>query len=149
MSSAAAGTDTGTIHSETVSPRVRWSRLIFAAASIIFAAAVFIQVFLAGLALFAGASIDMHRTFARVFEITGLVLIVTAFLGRLPRNLIIASVALFGLLIVQGLLMYMRSASPVLPALHPVNAIALFWLASWIARQSLDFLPRAGSAAEG
>ncbi|MDQ3406626.1 MAG: hypothetical protein M3472_00490, partial [Chloroflexota bacterium] len=67
-------------------PRLRVSvaRSAFASASVLYVGAVFIQVFLAGMTIFAGFTIEGHRNFAHVFAVLGLVQLVALAFARVP-----------------------------------------------------------------
>jgi hypothetical protein len=123
------------------SRRVTVARSLFMGSSVLYAGAVFVQVFLAGLFLFAGVTIEAHRTFAHLFGLLSIVQIITAFAGQLPGSMKKATFAQFGLLILQGALILLRGVSPVFAALHPMNAIVISWVSVIIARRSLAFAP--------
>ena len=61
------------------------------------------------------------------------ILLVTALIARLPRRDLGLVVLLVVLYVVQTLLPGLRSASPAIAALHPVNALLLFGVATWYA----------------
>ncbi|HEY8439314.1 MAG TPA: DUF6220 domain-containing protein [Candidatus Limnocylindrales bacterium] len=113
---------------------------IHALAAIVFVAAIVIQIFLAGAALAAlGGSGDFgtHVEFGYLgLSISGLVLLVTALLARLPRSEIGFAALIFVLYIVQTILPNLRSSASVVAALHPLNAAFLFALAAWYARRA-------------
>ncbi len=100
---------------------------LFGGASALYVAAVGVQVFLAGLGVFAGpANFETHREFAHVFAVLSLVLLATAWLGRLPAPARRNAGILLALLIVQGSLVIVgHVVSPAIAALHPVNALVI------------------------
>lgn len=120
----------------------RWARIGHLAAGWAFLAAVVIQVFLAGLALFANAGgFRTHVEFGySAVWIVVLLLPAFALLARLPRREVGLSVLLFALYIPQCLLPPIaRSGGPGwLAALHPVNAMVLFALGVAIAWRSWE-----------
>ncbi|HEY3335353.1 MAG TPA: DUF6220 domain-containing protein [Candidatus Limnocylindrales bacterium] len=102
-----------------------------------FAACGVIQVFLAGLGVFAdpGAFVS-HREFGYLFGWLTLVALVLALVGRLPRRLIGATVLLLVLFAMQSVLVALRAEMPAVAALHPVNGFAIIGLAVATARAS-------------
>lgn len=104
----------------------------------IIAAAVVVQVFLAGLYVFGGASIEAHMLNGSVILFGTLLGGLFALAARMPGRVIGSSWVLFGLVVVQVLLIEVgRSAGmPVIKAFHPVNALVIFGLASVLALQS-------------
>lgn len=116
---------------------VRIARILFAGTAWLFLACVVAQVFLAGLAVFGDNDFARHREFGYTFGLLILVLIVLSLVGRLPRRWIGASVLLLVLFALQSVFVVLRASNPTLAALHPVNALAIFWVAQWVARGSL------------
>lgn len=103
----------------------------------LFLACVVAQVFLAGLSVFADAEVWItHRNFAYVFGLLTLALLVLAVVGRLPRALLGCTVLLILLFVLQSVFIALRSSVPALAALHAVNALAIFWLALFLARRA-------------
>jgi mercuric ion transport protein len=103
-------------------------------------AALVVQIFFAGMYVFVGASnIELHRNMAHVIGLTHGLLFLTAFVGRVPekRNLLV----LFGLLIVQGMLVHAGQwfGLWMIAALHPVNALLLTYAAYQLAKRSNAF----------
>ena len=113
------------------------SRIIYRVSAWVFFVGVVMQVFLAGLALFApGVSTwANHIGFGYLVGYVLLPLIVFAFVGHLPRAIKIQMGVLFLLYIVQLALIYLRASVPIVAALHPVNALLLFWFSLRHARQ--------------
>jgi hypothetical protein len=97
-----------------------------------FAACVAVQTFLAGLAVFTDPSQwGMHVMFVHLFEYLPLLMLLFAFAGKLPGSEKWLCAALFGLMIAQ----YATANIPGAGALHPVIALALFWLSLRAARR--------------
>jgi hypothetical protein len=113
-----------------------WARRLHPWLSGLFALGVLLQAFLAGAALTElGGSGDFgtHLEFGYTgMGILALLVLIAAGLGRADRAQIWGSIALFVDYIVQTLLPGFRADSPVIAALHPVNAILLFGLAAWL-----------------
>ena len=102
----------------------------------IFALGVLLQAFLAGAAL---PQLGGSGTFATHIEvgytwmgIAALLVVLAAGLGRTDMRQVWGSVALFVLYIVQTLLPAFRGSTPLLAALHPLNAVVLFGVAGWL-----------------
>jgi Family of unknown function (DUF6220) len=116
---------------------LRW---IHAAAAIVFVAAIVIQVFLAGAAIAnLGGSGDFgaHIEFGYTWVgLAALAVLVTALLARRPRRDVGIAAGLLGLYIVQTALPSAKASMPAIAALHPVNALLLFALATWYARRA-------------
>ena len=114
---------------------VRYAHLGHLAATALFVALVLFQVFLAGLALFASGGFRTHVAFG-YSAVWAVILLIPplAWLGRLPRRDVWLSVLLFALYVPQCLLPPLARAGDfeLIAALHPVNALLMFALASWI-----------------
>ena len=116
-------------------------RLAFVGVAWLFAACVVIQVFLAGLGVFAGASnFTLHRDFGYAFGWLTLVMLVLALAGRLGRRWIGLSALLLSLFALQSVFIAFREGLPAAAALHPVNALAIFYVAQLVARGSLSLV---------
>lgn len=108
--------------------RVAWSRYGYVLVAGVFATCVLVQVYVAGMAVFVDpANWSLHAGFVHAFEPLLPVMLVLAFLGRLPRRLKLAPVGLFVLVSVQ----YATASAfgSMVAAVHPVNAVAIFLLA--------------------
>ena len=132
----AAGQDArpGSSSIGTVGAKRAWTGTLFAAATWTLMAAVVVQVFLAGLALFGPADFGAHRLFAFVLHAVTLSLVALAALGRRGTLVLVVTVALAALVFVQGLLVVAAADAPVIGALHPVGALVLFAGALWLRR---------------
>lgn len=112
---------------------------IHAAAAAVFVLAILVQVFLAGSAIAdLGGSGDFkgHIEFGYTWVgLAALALLVTAFLARRPRRDLGIVGLIVVLYIVQTLLPGFKATSPVVAALHPVNALLLFGAAAWYLRR--------------
>ncbi|HZY44862.1 MAG TPA: DUF6220 domain-containing protein [Anaerolineae bacterium] len=114
------------------------SRIIYRISAWLFFVGVVVQVFLAGLVLLAPgvSSWANHAGFGYFIGYVLLPLIVFAFVGRLTRAIKIQMGVLLLLYIVQLALIYLRTSVPIVSALHPVNAMLLFWFSLRHARQA-------------
>ena len=132
----------------------RWSRLASLAASWIFFAAVVTQVFLAGLGLFADdQSFELHVNLGWILHLAPLLILLLVGLSRPPRRILWLAVALAVVVFVQPLLPQLRGGLPLVAALHPVLALAIFSLSLALAlqitasvRSSADSAPSAAAA---
>lgn len=105
-------------------------RYLFLTAAAAFFLSTLAQVFLAGMAIFANpAHWGRHVSFIHIFEFLPLVMLLTGWLGRVPRNLLWLSAGLFSLIYVQYFNANFRQISPVVAATHPVTAILVVGLA--------------------
>ena len=123
----------------------------------LFAVCCVIQVFLAGLAVFATYRFALHRDFGYTFGFLLLVVIVAAIVGRLGRRQIAFAVALMVLFALQSVLVSIRASAPEIAALHPLNGFLILAVAfvsgreAWAAWRTIDGERRspAGAAADG
>jgi hypothetical protein len=112
-----------------------WRRL-HAWAAVLWVVALVVQVFLAGQAIAnLGGSGDFstHLGVGYTIGIIQLAALILAFPAGLPRRDIGISA---GILVLQTVLPPLKSVSPVLVALHPVNALLLFAVSAWYARHA-------------
>ena len=125
-----------------------------------FVAGVVLQVFLAGLGVFDDpATFSVHATWGYTLEILPLVLLALAALGRLGRRQMVFPVALFGMFMLQSILVALRADLPMVAALHPVNGFAILFVGivlareAWAARESRDVanltMPQSASGTAG
>ncbi|HEY8951472.1 MAG TPA: DUF6220 domain-containing protein [Candidatus Dormibacteraeota bacterium] len=118
---------------------LRYAHLVF---GWLFLASLVYQVYLIGLHLFAGTSTQAHIEFGYSWPgFLALLVVVSAIAARLPVGAIGWSAALFVDYIVQTFLPGFRADSPQVAALHPVNALLLFWLAIVVIREARSFVP--------
>ena len=103
----------------------------------LFAACVVIQVFLAGLGVFADPrSFITHREFGYVFGLLTLALLVLALIGREPRRVTGLSALLLLLFALQSVFIALRTSSPEIAALHPLNGFLILFVAITVSRAS-------------
>jgi len=104
------------------------ARRLFVGLAGLLAVGVAVQVFLAGLAIFADPGWwGMHRTFVHAIEAVVLLLLALSFPSRLPASLRWFGAAPLALIAVQYATIEL--GVPVVAALHPVNAFLIFGLA--------------------
>lgn len=108
-----------------------------------FVVGVVVQVFLAGLGVFDDpATFRVHATWGYSLEVLPVLLVVLAAAGRLGRRQVLYAAALFGMFMLQSILVALRTDLPMIAALHPVNGFAILLVGvamardAWIARGS-------------
>ena len=103
----------------------------------IFVAALVVQVWLAGRGVFESPTVfATHRDVGYTLSIFPIVLLVLGLLGGMGRRVAILAAVIFGLFILQSVLVVMRESSPAIAALHPVNGFLIVLLAVVLARDS-------------
>ena len=113
-------------------------RQVNAVVALIFVGAIVFQVFLAGLAipqLGGNGSFSTHAGFGYLIGLFALALPIAAVAAKAGQRRILQALGLLGLYIVQSILPNMDPGLPVVAALHPVNAMVMFALGAWYARQ--------------
>jgi hypothetical protein len=114
-----------------------FARIAYRYATRAYVVAVAAQVALAGVFVFVGPqTIALHKTFAHVFLALSLVILLSALGGRLPAPARRDALVTAGLLVVQGGLVHALVISPFIAALHPVNALLVFWWAVGTAKRA-------------
>ena len=102
-------------------------------------AAIAIQVFLAGLAipqLGGDGNFGTHLGFGYAIGVVAIALIAAAAAARAGRRRILQTIGIFVLYIVQTILPSLDPGLSIAAALHPLNAMILFGLSIWYARQA-------------
>jgi len=110
---------------------VRIGRLAFLAIAYLFLVSIVVQVFVAGLGIFAGEeNFELHAIFGfTAVHGLSLLLPIAAAIGRTGRRTIGLGLLLFVVVTVQVVLPGLRVDMPIIAALHTVNALLIFWLA--------------------
>ena len=118
----------------------------------LFAMCVVVQIFLAGLGVFADPrSFITHREFGYVFGFLTLALLVLALLGREPRQVTGLSALLLLLFALQSVFIALRTSAPEVAALHPLNGFLILLVtitvsrASWAVRHAPTAIPATSS----
>lgn len=118
-----------TDESSSVPSYVRWATYSYLGAAVLLTASVLIQVYIAGMAVFVDpVRWATHVSFGNILPAILLLLLVLAFIGRLPRIHKGLPVVIFLLFFVQFSTAH-RFGSLV-GAIHPVNAVVIFWLST-------------------
>jgi mercuric ion transport protein len=106
----------------------------------LFVVCAVVQVFLAGLGVFAGPDrFALHRDFGYTFSLLLVVALVAAIVGRLGRRQIGWALLLMVLFALQSVFVAMRASAPEIAALHPVNGFLIIAVAfvsgreAWVA----------------
>ena len=112
-------------------------------------AGLFVQVFLAGLGVFASpADFITHQNFGYALELLPLLLVVTGLLGRLGRRFVGLAGLIFGLFLLQSVFVGVRVDAPTIAALHPVNGFVILLLSIVEAREvTIVVRPPSGAVA--
>ena len=113
------------------------SRVIYWVFAWLFVVGVSVQVFLAGMSVVAHKlGWDAHIGLGHMLALPILIMLVTMYIGRVPRPLKWLTWLLFVVYAVQSdLLIFLRVQAPVLSALHPVFALFDFYLGFTLARK--------------
>lgn len=117
----------------------RYLTIAYAVVACLFVAALIVQVFLIGLALFDDPSFrETHRSFGfTVVGLAALLLLIVGILARPGRREVGLLVGIFILYIVQTSLPGLQSSYPIVAALHPVLALGLFAMGLQVARLAM------------
>jgi len=126
-------------------------RRIYVVWSWVIAAAVVVQVFLAGLYVFGSASIEAHVINGSFLLFATLLGGIFALVARVPGRVAGSQWGLFGLVVLQVILIEVGNSSgvPVIKAFHVVNALAIFSLSSVLALRSRAYFAAPERAASG
>jgi len=117
---------------------VSGERRAFAVLAWVFLGGVILQVFLAGLGAFKVTDWTTHAGFGWLLGSVPLfVLLPVSLVAGLSTRTRWLTLALVVAAAIQPELARARTDSPVIAALHPVNAMLVFWLAWLVARASL------------
>lgn len=125
--------------------RLKRSRYAYAAAAWLFAVGILTQVFLIGLSLLGGRpSWQTHIGLGHGLAIAPLMMIVFAYIGRLPRPMKpLTWLALVVYVLLADVVTFLREMAPLVAALHPVLAVLLFGVVGFLAVQAWRLLREA------
>jgi hypothetical protein len=113
---------------------MKTTRILAAGIAWLFVAAVAYQVFLAGVGLLGGGTMEGHVGFGYLIPLIALVELIVVAAAQVKGTTRLAGL-LLGLTAVQIMLAYARFDTPSVAALHPVNALFLWLVAVIIARR--------------
>jgi hypothetical protein len=123
---------------EKGSTQIRTVRFIYGVLAAGYLICVILQVFFAGMGVFVDSSnLELHRTFANYFEFASVIIFLLSFAGRIKGSLRWLPLALFALTSLQHMSI---KFSGILPAIHTVDALLLFWIALHLTKRSLSWL---------
>ena len=115
----------------------RFARIAYRWLAWLFVACVVVQFFFAGLGVFGVPSnFDLHRNWGYTFGYLLIFMVAAALIGRMTRAAWVAPLGVMVLFALQSVFVALRTSAPAIAALHPVNAVAIFTAALWIARSS-------------
>jgi len=121
------------------SARIRWVRFVYGLLAAGYLICVVLQVFFAGMGLLVeNQDLELHRVFANYFEMGAVVMFLLSFVGRIRGELRWLPLGLFVLTSMQH--MTIRSFTGLLPALHTVDALLLFWISLHLVKRSWNWL---------
>jgi hypothetical protein len=123
-----------------LSVAARLARVFYAFLSSALAAGVLLQVFFAGMGAF-GADWSYHVTLAHFLELPPLLMVPTAFIGRLPWVLRLLPL---GIVFLIGAQYALAHATVPAAALHPVNGFLILLTSLFIARRAWATVRRKG-----
>ncbi len=113
------------------------ARTVHAVIAWLVVAGLIVQVWLAGRGVFEPPSgFTTHRDLGYTLGLIPIVLLVLGAVGGMGRRMAILAAVIFGLVIVQSLLVMVRTSSPAIAALHPVNGFLILLVAVILARES-------------
>jgi hypothetical protein len=113
------------------------ARTVHAVIAWLLVAALVIQVWLAGRGVFESPGLfATHRDVGYTLSIFPIVLLVLGVLGGMGRRVAIMAAVIFGLMILQSVFVVMRTSTPAIAALHPVNGFLILLVAIMLARES-------------
>ena len=116
----------------------RATRYLYAILAWAFLAGLAVQVFFAGLGIFAGATnFEAHVTLGYLLHLSPILILAAAALSRAGSRHWRWALGLVLAVFVIPFFVYLRDSSPTLAALHPVAAVAASWVALRVALNSL------------
>jgi hypothetical protein len=115
-------------------------RIAYVLVAWLYLAGLVVVAFAAGLGLLGGSSMDLHINAGYILHLAPILLLLAAWGARVGRPTIwwVAALSVSGL--IQPILPLLRDSVPFLAALHPLNAMVLFFLAFTVAWRSRTFL---------
>jgi hypothetical protein len=114
------------------------SRIVHLVASALFLTGVSIQVFVAGMVVVAlQMGWSNHRDLGHALALPLLVMLITAYLGRLSRSMKWLTWLLFAVYVIQAdVIIFMRASLPTVSAFHPILALVDFTVAAFLVYQA-------------
>lgn len=126
--------------------RVRLSRYAYAGTAWLMVLGIMMQVFFIGLSLLGQRpSWQSHIGLGHALGVLPLLLIILAYVGRLPRPMKPVTWLVFAIyILLADIVIFMRGSVPLVAALHPVLALLLFAFALFLAYKGTS-IARTGS----
>ena len=115
-------------------------RITYVLVAWLYLAGLVTVAFAAGLGLLGGSTMQLHAESGYILHLAPILLLLTAWGARVGRPTIWWVVALSVSGLIQPMLPLLRDSVPFLAALHPLNAMVLFYLAFTVAWRSRTFL---------
>jgi hypothetical protein len=113
------------------------ARTVFLGLAVVLTAGLFVQVFLAGLGVFAGGTnFAVHRDTGYGLTLIPVLMVVVGLVGRVGRTMVLAAFGVFAQFILQSVFVAFRSTTPAVAALHPVNGFLMLLVTLWIVREA-------------
>jgi hypothetical protein len=113
-------------------------RYAFMVVAVGFLVAIVVQIYFAGLMLFGQeGGRGLHMDTGYILGTAGALFLVLPALARAGRTTLVLGVILTVLTFFQPNLTFAREESPLIAALHPVNALVIFTLSLVLARRAL------------
>lgn len=118
---------------------MRASRIAYLIFAWLFVIGVLMQVFFAGMVVVAGRmNWENHKGLGHTLAAPLLLMLITAYIGKLPGQMKRLNWLLFAAYILQAdVLIFLRGSAPVLSAFHPVLALVDFALGITLAVQAI------------
>ena len=125
-------------------------RLAFAILAWLFVGTVVVQVFFAGVGLFGAGDMRLHVEFGWGVAYLPILILLLAWPARVGRRTMWLCVALFVMgSVVQPSLPGLGDQLPAVAALHPPNALFIFWLGLVVAHRGTALYRQAASELAG
>ncbi|HET9416704.1 MAG TPA: DUF6220 domain-containing protein [Candidatus Limnocylindria bacterium] len=117
---------------------IRAARYAYLVLAWAFLAGLAVQVFFAGLGIFAGATnFETHVNFGYLLHLSPILILAAAALSRAGSRHWRWALGLVVAVFVIPFFVYLRDSTPALAALHPVAAVLASWVALRVALNSL------------
>lgn len=118
------------------------SRIVYTAFAWLFVAGVLLQVFFVGMTVVARQwPWTNHVSLGHTLALPLVVMLISMYVGKLPRRMKLMTWLLFGVYILQAdVLIFLRDTVPVLSALHPVLALVDFAMGLLLATQATKLM---------
>jgi hypothetical protein len=112
------------------------ARTLHTAVAWLLVAGLVVQVWLAGRGVFDTTGFEPHRGLGYALFFLPVVLLILGYLGGMGRRVALLAVAITLLIMLQSVFVVLRTSSPAIAALHPVNGFLILLLAIVLARDS-------------